>query len=58
MKIEEPRPMKEIREIRNRINEEIKDMTPAERRAYFMEKVKHFENKLGRKLPRVSKVKV
>ena len=56
MKIEEPRPMKEIREIRDRINEEIKDMTPMERRAYFLDKAKRFEKKLGRELPRVSKV--
>ena len=56
MNIEEPRPMKEIREIRNRINEEIKKMTPAERRVYFREKAKRFEKKLGRELPRVLKV--
>lgn len=56
MKIEEPRPMKEIREIRNRMNEEIKDMTLAERRAYFREKTKRFEKELGRELPRVSKI--
>ena len=57
MKIEEPRPMKEIREIRDRINEEIKDMTPDERRRYFRERAELFEKNLGRKLPRKTGVK-
>ena len=57
MKIEESRAMKEIREIRDRMYLDIKDMAPEDRRKYFRVKAERFKEKLGKKFPRVTKVK-
>jgi hypothetical protein len=57
MKIEEPEAMKEIREIRDKMYLDIKDMSPEDRRNYFRIKAERFEEKLGKKLHRATKVK-
>ncbi|MFH1538830.1 MAG: hypothetical protein ABIH66_07710 [bacterium] len=57
MKIEESRAMKEIREIRDRMYLDVKDMTPEDRRNYFRVKAEKFKEKLVKELPRVSKVR-
>jgi len=56
MKIEESRAMKEIREIRDKMYLDVKDMSPEDRRNYFRIKAERFEEKLGKKLPRATKV--
>ena len=58
MKIEESKAMTEIREIRDKMYLDIKDMSPEERRNYFLTKAERFEEKLGKKLPRAKKVEV
>ena len=47
--------MREIHEIRRRIHEETKDMSPAERIAYMKKKAKEFDEESGIKLRRLSK---
>lgn len=56
MKIEESKSMTEIREIRDKIYLEIKDMTPEDRREYFQNRAAMVEEKLEKKLPRVAKI--
>ena len=55
MTIEEPKAMREIHEIRNRIYEEIKDMTPREMMAYYKRLSDEFEKESGIKLPTFKK---
>ena len=57
MEFEEPKTMKEIREIRDKMYQDIKNMTPTERRDYFRRKAKQTEEKLHTKLPRITKIK-
>jgi hypothetical protein len=55
MKIEEPEAMREIHEIREKIWEEIKDMTPDEIIAYYKTKSAQHEEKSGIKLRKLQK---
>lgn len=52
---EEPKAMKEIHEIRDKIREEIKDMTPQEIIAYYKKLSDEFEKESGIKLRRLQK---
>jgi len=57
MKIEESSAMKEIREIRDKMYLDIKDMSAEDRRNYFRVKAEKFKAKLGKELPHAEKVK-
>jgi hypothetical protein len=54
MKIDEPKAMREIHEIRNKMYEETKEMSGSEIIAYIKEKAKEHEKKSGIKLPKLS----
>jgi len=56
MKIEESSAMKEVHDIRDNMYLDIKDMSPEDRRNYFRIKAERFEEKLGKKLYRTTKV--
>ncbi len=55
-KIEEPKALQEIHEIRRRIYEETKDMTSEERIAFTKKNSEEFEEMSGIKLRRLSKM--
>lgn len=55
-KIEEPRTMREIREIRRKQHEETKDLSPEEQIAYDKRLSDEFERESGVKLRRLSKI--
>ena len=55
-KIEEPKAMREIREIRRKQYEETKDLSPEEQIAYDKRLSDEFERESGIKLRRISKV--
>jgi hypothetical protein len=57
MSIEEPKVMREIREIRRRHYEETKNMTIEERMSYIRKKSEELEKETGIKLPRLSKIR-
>jgi hypothetical protein len=57
MKIEESNAMKEIREIRDKMYLDIKDMPAEGRRNYFRAKAEKFKAKLGKELPCAEKIK-
>ena len=56
MKIEEPKAMQEIHEIRKKIWEEIKDMSQQEIIAYYKAKAAEHEKRSGIKLQKLQKV--
>jgi hypothetical protein len=56
MKIKEPKAMQEIHEIRKKIWEDIKDMPPQEKIAYYKKLSDQFEQESGIKLKRLQKV--
>ena len=56
MKIEEPKAMQEIHEIRRIMYEETKDMTPEELIAYHKKLAAQFEKESGIKLRKLQKV--
>jgi hypothetical protein len=58
MTIEEPKAMREIHEIRNRIYEETKNMTRREMMAYYKNLSDNFEKESGIKLPSFKKTLV
>ena len=55
MKIEEPKAMREIREIRRKQYEDTKDLSPKEQIAYDKNMSDEFEKESGIKLRRLSK---
>jgi ribosomal protein L29 len=54
---DEPRPMREIHEIREKHNEETTGMTIKERMAYYKQKAEKFAEKLDKQPRRISIVK-
>lgn len=56
MKIEESEAMKEIREIREKIYLEVKDMLPEDRRIYFRIKSEKFKENLKKKASSLAKI--
>ena len=56
MKIEEPKAMQEIHEIRRKIHEEIKDMSQEEIIAYYKAKAAEYKKRSGVELPKLQKV--
>ena len=56
MKIEEPKSMREIHEIREKIWEDIKDLSPQEQIAYYKRLSEQFEKESGIKLRKLQKL--
>lgn len=56
MKIEEPKAMREVHEIRRKIWEDIKNLTPREKMEYYKRLSEQFEKESGIKLRKLHKV--